>query len=89
MPNFALVDCDGTISGIKTPAGADAPDMKLHVYGVVVNRGKSWQMFAARPAIYAPMPGSAPAADAAAPPADSTVPAKATDDKSDKTDITK
>ncbi len=67
MPNFALVDCDGTISGVKTPAGADAPDVKLHVYGVVVNRGKGWQMFAARPAIYAPMPGSAPAADTAAP----------------------
>src|SRR5581483_198096 len=50
MPNFALVDCDGTISGMKTPAGADAPDVKVHVYGVVVKRAKDWQMFAARPA---------------------------------------
>ncbi len=78
MPNFALVDVDGTISGIKTPAGADAPDMKLHVYGVVVNRGKSWQMFAARPTIYAPMPGSASSGDVTAPPADSTTPTDST-----------
>ena len=69
MNNFALVDCDGTISGIKTPAGTDAPDVKLHVYGVVVNRGKGWLLYAARPTIYAPAPGSAPAADMAAPPA--------------------
>jgi uncharacterized protein (TIGR02246 family) len=77
LPNFALVDVDGTISGVKTPAGVDAPDVKLHVYGVVVNRGKDWKFFAARPAIYAPVPGSAPAADAAAPaaapPADAAV----------------
>ncbi len=66
MSNFALVDCDGTISGIKTPAGTDAPDVKVHVYGVVVNRGKSWQMFAARPSIYAAMPGAA-SADMASP----------------------
>jgi uncharacterized protein (TIGR02246 family) len=60
MNNLALVDCDGTISG----AG---PDIKVHVYGVCVNRtGKMWQMFAARPAIYAPMPGAAPAAGAPA-----------------------
>lgn len=66
MANFALVDCDGTISGMKDPSGAAAPDVKVHVYGVVVNRTGKWQMFAARPAIYAPMPG-APAAGVVAP----------------------
>jgi uncharacterized protein (TIGR02246 family) len=79
LANLALVDCDGTISGMKDPSGAAAPDVKVHVYGVVVNRTGKWQMFAARPAIYAPMPGApaaaadkttAPAAaDVAAPPA--------------------
>jgi uncharacterized protein (TIGR02246 family) len=67
MPNFALVDCDGTISGVKGPDGQAAPDVKLHVYAVVVKRAKEWQIFAARPAIYAPMPGSAPSENAAAP----------------------
>lgn len=84
MPNFALVDVDGTISGVKDQAGQPAPDVKIHAYCVVVNRsGKSWQVFAARPAIFAPMPGSAPAAAAPAaataastPAADSTPSAK-------------
>ncbi|HVZ80083.1 MAG TPA: SgcJ/EcaC family oxidoreductase [bacterium] len=64
MGNMYLVDCDGTVSGLKDPAGNPAPDVKLHVFGVVVNRTGVWQMRAARPAIYAPMPG-APAAAAA------------------------
>jgi uncharacterized protein (TIGR02246 family) len=68
MPNFALADCDGTISGVKGPDGQDAPDVKLHVYAVVVKRAKEWQIFAARPAIYAPMPGSAPSENAAVAP---------------------
>ena len=77
MPNFALVDCDGTISGAKDPSGQAMPDMKVHVYAVAVNRSKSkgWQLFAARPTIYAPMPGSAPAA-AAASTGDAAAPAK-------------
>ena len=68
MPNFALVDVDGTISGVKTPAGVAAPDVKLHAYCVVVNRGKGWLVYAARPTIYPPKPGTA-AADVSAPPA--------------------
>jgi len=79
MSNFALVDVDGTISGIKDPSGQPVPDVKSHLYGVVVNRGgKGWLMYAARPAIYAPMPGSEPAAAAdtsAAPAADKAAPA--------------
>jgi hypothetical protein len=84
MPNFALVDCDGTIAGVKGPDGQDAPDVKLHVYAVVVKRAKEWQIFAARPAIYAPLPGSAPSGDAASAPEDSSsetsTPSPASDD---------
>lgn len=89
MPNFALVDVDGTVSGIKTPAGADAPDVKLHAYCVVVKRTKVWQVYAARPAIYAPVPGSAPAAAAipeiSAPPVpDASLPVEKLEPKTDK-----
>jgi uncharacterized protein (TIGR02246 family) len=68
MPTLALVDCDGTISGIKTPAGTDAPDQKLHVFVVAVKRGTNWQIRFARPAIFAALPGSEPAAAAPAMP---------------------
>jgi uncharacterized protein (TIGR02246 family) len=92
MDNLALVDCDGTVSGVKDPSGAAAADIKVHVFGVVVNRTGNWQMRAARPAIYVPMPGSTsaapaaavpPAGDVAAPPAES-VPALDKDKSSKK-----
>lgn len=87
LPNLALVDCDGTISGIKTPAGDAAPDQKVHVFVVAVKRGKDWQCRYARPTIFAPMPGAAPAAaapaaaDPAMPAKDSAAPAKKADGK--------
>ncbi|HUO57699.1 MAG TPA: SgcJ/EcaC family oxidoreductase [bacterium] len=69
LPNLALVDCDGTISGIKSPSGQDLPDQKLHVFVVAVKRTQVWQFRYARPTIFAPLPGSASAAAEAAPPA--------------------
>ena len=62
-PGLALVDADGTISGLKTPTGAAVPDMKLHVYAVAQLDAKNgdWSLLAARPTIFATLP-SAPSA---------------------------
>ncbi len=79
MPTLALVDCDGTVSGIKTPAGVDAPAQKIHVFVVAVKRGKDWQIRFARPTIFAAMPGSESAVSA--PPAEPAMPAAKTDKK--------
>jgi uncharacterized protein (TIGR02246 family) len=87
LPNLALVDCDGTISGIKTPAGDAAPDQKVHVFAVAVKRGKDWQCRYARPTIFAPMPGAAPADASAAPAAaDAAMPKDADKPAADKKD---
>ncbi len=69
MNTIAFVDCDGTISGLKSPAGDAMPDQKTHVFVVAVKRSKDWQFRYARPTIFATMPGAAPAADASAAPA--------------------
>ena len=84
MGTIAFVDCDGTISGIKSPSGEAVPDQKVHLFVVAVKRTKDWQFRFARPTIYAPMPGEAPAAavPAAAEPAMSAD--KADTKKSDK-----
>lgn len=78
MPNLALVDTTGTVTGMKNADGTDAGEKKLHVYAVVVKRGPKWQAFAVRPYAFLPAPGAsadaAPAADAGAPPADATAP---------------
>jgi uncharacterized protein (TIGR02246 family) len=81
QPNIALVDCTATATGMKKPDGMDADPMKVHVFGIVVNRGKQWQALAIR--AFAPL--APPAADAAAAPAESVKPAdKADSKKSDK-----
>lgn len=88
MPNFALVDCTATVTGMKKPDGMDADPMKVHVYGAIVNRGKGWKARSIR-AFAVLMPPSAAdtsaapaAADASTTPvADKAAPAKATDSK--------
>jgi uncharacterized protein (TIGR02246 family) len=83
QPNIALVDCTGTMTGMKKPDGTDADPMKVHVTGVVVNRsGKKWQAVLIRAYAFLTPPGAAPAADASAAPApaDAAMPA---DKKSD------
>ncbi len=54
--NLALVDCDATLRGMKTPSGADAGEQKFHVYSVIVNRGKAWQARAIRVASLLKLP---------------------------------
>jgi uncharacterized protein (TIGR02246 family) len=85
MPNLALVDCTGTVTGMKKPDGTDADPMKIHVYGVVVNRGKGWQSRAIRAYAFLKPPAAedAAASDAAAPEK------KAPDEKSEKADSSK
>jgi uncharacterized protein (TIGR02246 family) len=83
QPNIALVDCTGTITGMKKPDGTDADPMKAHVYGVIVNRtGKKWQALSIRAYAFLTPPGAADASAAPAP-ADAAMPAKAkkADDK--------
>lgn len=69
MSNMVLVDCSATLSG-----GPDG-DKKMHLFAVVVNRGKAWQARVIRPYAFMPTPGSAPAA--AAPAAAAPAPAGA------------
>lgn len=89
MPNFVLVDCTDTMTGMKKSDGTDAGPMKLHVYGVIVNRGKGWQARAIRTYALMAAPGAqteasaeptaTPAASTSATPsATTTVPAKKT-----------
>lgn len=80
MPNIALVDCTGTVTGMKKPDGTDAGATKTHVFGILVNRsGKKWQALLIRAYAFLPGPdsSSASAAPAAAPAAaaDSSAPA--------------
>jgi uncharacterized protein (TIGR02246 family) len=85
QPNIALVDCTGTVTGMKKPDGTDADPMKAHHFCIVVNRtGKKWQTLVLRGYSFLPMPGEA---DVTAPAAasDSTTPtAKAADDMVDQ-----
>ncbi len=67
MPNFALVDCTGTVTGMKNADGTDAEPLKVHVYGVIVNRGHGWQARAIR--AYAFLKPPAAVSDASAAPA--------------------
>jgi hypothetical protein len=67
----ALVDCTGTVSGLKAADGTAAPDKTFHVVSLVVQRGAKWEARAVRPYAYIPAPGSAAPA-AAAPAADSS-----------------
>lgn len=85
QPNIALVDCTGTVTGMKKPDGTDADPMKVHVFSILVNRsGKKWQALAIRAFAYLTPPGAA-AADASAAPAEPAMPAdKAEPKKSDK-----
>lgn len=61
----ALVDCTGTVSGLKAPDGSAVPDKAFHVVAVVVQRGNKWEARAVRPYAFAPAPGSAAPAAAA------------------------
>ncbi len=93
MPNLALVDCTGNVTGMKKPDGTDAGPMKVHVYSVIVNRGgKGWKARAVRPYAFLMPPSAAdasaaPAAagDSAEPMKDKAAPAKADDSKPDAT----
>jgi hypothetical protein len=80
-----LVDCTSTVTGMKKPDGTDADPMKVHVFGISVNRsGKKWQALAIRAfAALTPPGAAAPDASAAPAAADSAMPAKATDKKAD------
>ena len=92
MSNMALVDTNATVTGMKKPDGTDMGPTKVHVYGVVVNRGgKGWKARSIRAYSYL-MPPSAmdaaapPAADdSAAPMKEKAAPAKADDSKPDAT----
>jgi uncharacterized protein (TIGR02246 family) len=88
QPNIALVDCTGTLTGMKKPDGTDAGPFKAHHFCIIVNRtGKKWQTLVLRGYSFLTMPGSTAAADTAdvAAPADSTTPsAKAADDTTDQ-----
>lgn len=93
MNNMALVDTTATVTGMKKADGTDMGPMKVHVYGVIVNRGKTWKARSIRAYSFLPKPASsdassdaaapsadnaAPVADTAAPAADSAAPAKDT-----------
>jgi len=69
LGGFALVDTTGTVAGMKNPDGTDAPPHSFHIYAAVVQRGAKWFAVSVRPYSFIPVPGSAPAADVAAPPA--------------------
>ena len=69
LGGFALVDTTGTVSGMKNADGTAAPDHQFHIYAAVVQRGTKWLAVSVRPYAFVPMPGAAPAADVAAPPA--------------------
>ncbi len=93
MSNMALVDTNATVTGMKKPDGTDMGPTKVHVYGVVVNRGgKGWKARAIRAYSYLMPPSAADAAapaaaadDSAAPAAGKAAPAAATDSKPDAT----
>lgn len=94
MDNLALVDTTATVTGMKKMDGTDMGPMKIHVYGVVVNRNhKGWKARAIRAYAYVQPPSAtdamaAPAAAAdnsAAPAADKAAPAAAGDAKTDTT----
>ncbi len=76
LPGFALVDMTGTISGLKNADGTAAPDMSLHIYAALAQRGKEWFALAIRPYAFVKAGGAAaaPAAAAAAAPPASAVP---------------
>jgi uncharacterized protein (TIGR02246 family) len=70
LPGFALVDATGTVSGLKNADGTAAPDMSLHVYGALAQRGAKWFVLSLRPYAFAKgMGAAAMAAPAAAAPA--------------------
>lgn len=84
MPNLALVDCTGTVTGMKNADGTDAEPMKVHVYGVIVNRGKGWKARAIRAfAFLKPPSAAASASTESSAPAASETPAASTDKSSD------
>ena len=94
MPSIALVDCEGTISGAKNADGTDAEPTKVHVYGLLVNRGKGWQARSIRVTAFLKPPSAATAAASASSSSDSAAPAasetpaadKATDSKKSDSD---
>lgn len=90
MNNMALVDTDATVTGMKKPDGTNAGPMKIHVYGVIVNRGKGWKARAIRAYAYLQpttdaSTAAAPADASTTPVADKAAPAKDTNSKSDAT----
>jgi len=65
LPNLALVDATGTVTGMKNPDGTDVAPHLFHIYAVMVKRTAKWQTFAIRPYSFLPTPGSAAADDEA------------------------
>lgn len=74
LPGFALVDATGTISGLKNADGTAAPDMNVHIYAAMAQRGKTWFALALRPYVFAKTGAAAAAAPAAPPAAASSAP---------------
>lgn len=70
MPNIALVDCTGNVTGMKKADGTDGDPMKFHIFAILVNRsGKNWEALLVRPYAFLQPPAAASAADASAAPA--------------------
>lgn len=75
MPNLAMVDCTGTVTGMKKADGTDADPMKVHVYGMIVNRGKGWKARSIRAYAFLQPPSADTSAAPAAASTSQTAPA--------------
>ena len=60
-PTIAAVDATGEINGMRSAGGAPMPPLKVHVFGIMVKAGGTWQMKDTRPYVLAPPPGEKPA----------------------------
>ena len=57
-PDVAIVNCDATLAGMRSPDGAELPPRKQHVTLVMVQQDGKWMFAAARPVAYQQHPGS-------------------------------
>ncbi len=57
--DLALVDGEGTVTGVRDSSGKELPPFKPHVFMVVAKRDGEWKILSARPYAFSSRPGAA------------------------------
>ena len=58
-PDLAILDCEGTLTGMRDQSGKELPPYKHHVLLVVSKREDDWKILCARPYAFSSRGGAA------------------------------